>query len=602
MALRKICQNLLLISALVFCLWQACFLYQNVVFHGQVLRDAGFDYQRVRASMTGTLAAQRTRQLLPPGAKIELFPAAWDIDAVALRYELYPVEIRPRGDYVLARKPTRGEIPTEWPKKDLPDGMELYAKPGHSFSDNPITPQPQRFPVIAMQALGIFFFQVMVGYGLLKNLGISLFRQNPGFAAVTWYLSGSLLLALLLWGFLLLGGQLTRASVVVIWALTLTVLVLADRIKQRHAQVLPDPAWASHPSTPWFAIKLICRQGLTLVIVGAVFFCAVSLPVNNWDAMSHWVMKAKVFFHQGTLALDYTHSNYYPLLWPLHIAAQFALVGSTADPLARWASGFFFGALVSQVAEGLALLRLQSWQRSVVTGLFLLSFFHEPLRDWWAVQFTFAHAENIFLAYLTATLVSCLLLISRPQDQRYRTLAVLMAAGLAAAKMEGGASLLFVVLALVLSKDTVSPWGPELRRGGQLLLALVIPLGWIWWARAHGYFSEVYHLRYPLNFEKLSVLGATWARNLASSSTPQLVLFALVSLRVFAPRRKWTREERFLLAAGVFLSLFVIVAFLGWSEEKIAADFYDVSSRLFLHAVPALVLAWASRVFNRDPA
>ena len=192
-------------------------------------------------------------------------------------------------------------------------------------------------------------------------------------------------------------------------------------------------------------------------------------PAISWDALSHWMFKAKALLHHRTLAFSMdTHHNEYPLLWPLHTAMQYVLAGGAFDELAKWTVALLLAAMLGQLHGALRFLEVPvNWAWAALLA-FPVFFFEDSLQ--------WAYAETLFLALLAAMLAA--LAAARAGDARWIALAVFFGFGLAGTKFEGGPACVIVAVAAVLAHPRFPlcwrPWA----LGAALALPLLLTAGW----------------------------------------------------------------------------------------------------------------------------
>ncbi len=272
---------------------------------------------------------------------------------------------------------------------------------------------------------------------------------------------------------------------------------------------------------PAFFLRMAVNV-LAVFLVGMIFVQTISSPLLVWDEMARWILQAKSIFHHKQLDLEGIPSNYYPILWPVHIGALFSLIDGTCDEIAKWSSALLFLAFITQLRGALAFLniKLLSWGGMIL--LYLLFFYH------WV--FSTALPENVFLAFLTATIAAVLGWLQDTNQRKYLSLAVMMALGVSLTKFEGvlfpvicGVSLLILKPRLKLSaKDTL--WVCT------FFLSAFVPMVWIAWVKLNGYFQSVYHLQN----------GIQWANVQMNFSVFFKILQDIVTIQV-----PWLVDKKF---------------------------------------------------------
>ena len=103
--------------------------------------------------------------------------------------------------------------------------------------------------------------------------------------------------------------------------------------------------WPKIPGLPmnrWK--KLLCVICISIIVIqiGSVFVTSGVIPEASWDGRARWAFKAKVFFTEKSLYIDYfkdsmyigTHP-YYPLLVPLEIFHLYLFIGGVNDGIVK---------------------------------------------------------------------------------------------------------------------------------------------------------------------------------------------------------------------------------------------------------------------------
>jgi len=585
--IRKTITLVFLAIFAIGCIQAVWFIAKTGWFYPSLFLKNNGRYENIRAVQPGSDIALSAKQVLPPGSSVTISPDRDRMTRVALRYELYPIRIEKKSAYYLHLGRSAPAIPDHWQKRTLAQGAMLFASPGAHFLDQP--PVRSKLPLSHLIAFVIGYCVLTCACGCLYLSGMGALwpEQNSSGLLSLSFLTGYLILTLAQWGYLMMGGVLRTGSIILVGAIVLLCGLLLHQ-KFGSTDLI---------QTLLSILKKSLRFQLLDIIFGlsaaAIFSAIVLLPVQDWDAMAHWLIKAKVLYAHQQPHLFYTHHNYYPLLWPMNIAAQYTLLGGIFDQAAKWTGGLFFLAILAQINAGMTVLKLSSPARKAVLIFFLLAFFNDPFIGWWSTNFTFANAENIFIAY-TAGLAATLLLWMKTRKKSALTISVLMAAGMCAVKLEGIIIALFLIPCLLwIDRKESSSKGQPLF----FLLALVIPLGWMLWSKTHGLWAGFYHFQDPVSMTKATLICSRFSQVMLNSKSILVVMFAVGLILLFGKKRTWSAEEKFLLLwAGVLLAS-IGVSFFGWPQAKIISDLRDVAARRFLHITPLLTLVWAGRMF-----
>jgi len=555
---------------------------------GRGFVQSDFDYSRNVAQYPLAVAGLEVKNILPSDSVIEFSSHDVSLEYVDFRYNVFPVRIGEQGGYVLYRKgdkisPAVG-LRQEY---NLSNDYVISAKPGFKFIPHPMTRIPWR---LAETLLWVIVWTVMIilpGRYTLRILKLS--SEGLAWSWATSYLIGSLFLSSLLWVFLLFGGEFSAVTVFGVWGVLTLILVLVERQVGRGNKT--DSIQTEHSNPAVFSDAVLA------LVVAILVLLAVTVPVMDWDGMSLWVMKAKVIYYNKGLNFNYTHNNFYPIAWPIIIASQFALAGKMLDPLAQWSAAFFCVVFVLIMRAGLQLFSNNRRLTSLLLAAFLVGFYSVPgsIKGSIYQYFISANAENIFLAYFSGMITAVLLWIKR-EKMEFLILAMMFGIGLTVTKLEGGVAFFFCLVGLLFISRTKRYTRLEKIIIGWASVGLLLPLGWIQWVRVHEFGNQLIHIQSKITMEKIvALLSAHWRYSMECLPVGVSLGF-LVYVLVFS-RKPWDISQKFLgIVAGGMLFFSFVGNIGGLSLETIKSMFPEAFPRLFLHAMPAVILFCVSRI------
>ncbi len=580
MNIKKIVKWILVIASIGIVYPPCCSIFTEAVHHLETFFHTHGDYDQLRRTFPIFDSALEAKGMIPADAAIDFSPAQWNLYRVSARYSLYPHETSKNWRYFIDFSKNFNPDPG-WKSYILSTGVLVFAKAGNEIQRNksslpPTYPTAQNFFIFMFMVI----YQCWLGSYVLKWLKISR-SENPCWYWGTSYLLGFLVLTLLLWIFLLVGGEMTKESMTVLCVIVgflFKILAAKPSCPTRTSVFIKDP-----PNSLTRALQIF-----SILIIAAIFASAVFNVVNDWDAMSNWIMKAKVMHYHKRLDFAYTHHNYYPILWPLNIALQFTFADGFYDEMAQWTSGLFFLLIVIQLKYGLACLRTSVKVQWFTIFLYLV--FSQYLID-----FTTANAENIFVAFLFLLIILLIKWLEDSSNAYWQRGIVLAATGLVLIKLEGTVAILLIIFTL-LSLYQKFPFKKDL--GGCVLgIAITLPLGFLWtfWIKYHGYLNGIVHLQEGLSWNKLCTILKFDFLVFLRSPLCIILLFAVLYFILYPNRRRFNLVELFLLRLSILLMCFSAFAYFGLPAEQIEGAFHHAFPRLFMHAAPPLVLLWASR-------
>jgi len=594
--LLKNCRRLFILALILFSLSEAIAVFGGAVLMVRRFKAAGWNYEERRRDFKDAAPLMDLRAILPDGAVVQPPLNGNRITFVAARYILYPVPVLEEGKYLIDFK---GDVvfPLEGHIVSFPDHAWAYAPPGSSFLQ---ARGPARaFSVFQAASWSLIFilFQWLLGAAFLDMFGFPPCRQTLLFYPGLSYLTGYLFFTVSLWLF-----YLAARGEFVFDLLLVSGVALAGTVFIMHRGIIPK---VMKRLVSGCHAAGCCPAPRTLwpgVLLGAVTACIISMtistPVIDWDGMSHWILKAKIIAHQNQMDFSFTHNNYYPLLWPLNIAAQFVVSGGLYDALAQWTSAALFFVFAGALVNALESLSAGKRAARLMTALFVVLSFRVPLGDGqWFYNYRQANAENLFLAFLAGLLLMMIRWFNS-RETRYLAMAVVLGTGLVLTKLEG---------AVAVAAAMVPVWGLSRRLKITrkefclfmlLTLSMALPLLWILWVNGHGYGESMLHVRSGLTWGKMMLL----TQRISGYVFIVLGLLAAGIALVSSVRKPWPARDVFLAAQAAGLLGFSVFAISGWPEAKLKTTSLEVFQRLFLHAAPAIVLFCVSRFYSNRSA
>jgi len=552
------------------------------------LRAKG-DYTQLRNSHTTFAATTEAKKIIHPLSPVGISYLPSGIENVAARYNLYPLKLSENWSYLIDLNHSVVDQTSLPNRKKLSSGVFIYAQEGL-----PLLPKKKGAAGLSLPKKLLIFFsavilQTILGILILCLLNIPRKTMGNFWMVTTGYLTGFCVFTASLWILLILGFTLTISTLLILGILYLCSLLFLS---------LDNRIPAGQPPLSRKAQSSLEKMLLafTVFLAGIITLWIISNPVKDWDTMANWAIKSKVIFHEKSLDLQYTYDNHnsYPILWPLHIAAQFTLLKGDYDEVALWSSALFFLILLSQLLKGFSLMGA----KPLFTYICILAYIAYFTSQNPTIS---ALPENAFLSFLAGLLVSICLWLKSPKDKHYLVLSIILAAGLNLIKLEGAIATMIIIFSLITikKKDVLTRTaGPYLLI---LLLTTMLPVLWIYWIKLQGFSSGIVHLQNSFSLRKLILLMKLNINQFVEYGEYLLLFFGFAYFVFFPNPRKWNAPEKFLLSVSVFLMIFKWLATLGWPEELILAPgvFHDTAWRLFLHTGPGLTLLFCSRAFHR---
>jgi len=573
------------ILAIIVCSVQLKILMKGTNFAKEQFIFVNGNYEKIRNLNVITYTVNEAKSIAENNAHFEMSPSRWNYFRVKSKYILYPTLLSPDWSYYIDFENKFKPPDDSWKSRKLATGIMVYAKPGHDFTTASRKDFIDHYPVFNNLLIFLFasFLNILIGILILSMLKISCDETGSLFFLSTSYLAGFICLTFGLWIFLVLGGTLSR-PVIVCNFIVIFVLIFSvnsrESIKNFIGCFYPKNIIGILPNRFW-SIPLCF---ISLFFLSCILFLTISLPVWDWDSMSHWILKSKVIFHHKTLNFHYTHHNDYPILWPLNIAIQFVLLGGSYDEMAKWTAALLYLCFISQLISGLRILKIDRNLTWLIILLFISCFTYRPVYT--------GYAENGYFAFMAGCFSSMLLWLQHPQKRGYLFLGILMGFGLATVKIEGAVASLIIGLSILLLRE-----GPITRDRKTIcigfLLSFLTTLFWIIWVKTHGFlpkFSHQFHAEF--SWDKIFLTFKMLFKSIYFYFDLSAFCFIIIIifLKLLLLPYKKNNQVRFLNWASVGLIVFTVIGiYFAWEKTMIRSEIYSIA-RYFLHITPPLAL------------
>lgn len=575
-----------------------------------VLSGGDFFSPQVRSRKYETALA--LKRILPEGACITTSFSSTDVtlESISFKYYLYPYKVIDNwpslfnktaricnGNFFVDFTYLRPISPPNSSVIQLSSGVRVSAlDSGSHFVENPRKIGNPYAP------LYFLFLQIVVflgGYGF-----ICFFRALKNTKSIFVKISASYLLGVIIftgiiWLLLLFKLPLSMMAVCSLVGIYIFLLFSILRQKNKPLSFVLNVNKKS-PNSIYLRDKICRHLGIVVIAIVICLFLirVVSLPVVVWDEMHIWLLKAKMFYTENGLAFDYTvdSNNYYPVLWPLFLAAQYALNGGIDDRIAKWTSALVFLSFLGVWWDILRGYIGGIKVPSLLIVIFLMCFPH------WT-YFT-ALTENFYIALMALSFY--FLSHYFIKDDRTAFIPAMIAmAGVASVKFEGGVLCFFLLSALILSKDLNVTRSPSLLiKCTPFIFPILIPFIWKGWVVANHLPVLVYHIQNTPSFSNLLAAAQIGFLFLISRGIDLvfIILALAISLTQGKHFRPWAWEDKFLLFFCCWLLIFTFSAGLCWPMNELVLYYPEVLTRLFSRTVPFLLILWAVRTFGSIPA
>jgi hypothetical protein len=337
-----------------------------------------------------------------------------------------------------------------------------------------------------------------------------------------------------------------------------------------------------------------------------VFFLAITLPFLlkavsglpfvGWDAWAHWGLKAKIFYLEKHIPLNFYTDTFsiiplrdYPLLVPLMETFFFQVLGRFDDVLVKAVFFMFYLSLLVYFYS-LVKMRCGKWQAGVYT--FVLA--TVPALAEFACGYYVGYADLVFAYFNFASVTLLWLWLLKGRQVSFylsalfagfalwtkqegivliaANLCALFLAGLAKAGATGRAKPKFFIIYALIPLAINVPWYSLVFLSGFSFVHL----------GSYAYPPELLLRRFPL------FLYALW-KHLLDFSSWNVIWLVFISLLFLRPRAICGRDNRFICVNLLIqMAFYTVIVLMDYDFSRVLMLSLP---RLLLHLVPLLLLA-----------
>lgn len=548
----------------------------------QEYRMFGQDFERLRGEQYSKINLDDLRSRLTPDDTL-LFVSQDPEDLNMLRYQAYPIKVVHAKEvpaytslkFILNR--------TDTPLTMLPEGFDhvLKLRPDATIyaSTDRILPLAPRHPKGWPYYVGMTLIVVVATWLIGRWVWFAMVPKDlfsDGFGAVMAFPAGFVALNLLTMLYaIFVNSAVGQTEVTALLALsTLPCLFYWQRL--REGVSLPD-LFKGHDA---ISATLL---GLAVLSVLIIFVQLLISPLLSGDAVTHWMLKSKIIFHQG---YDFSFGNRmeYPIFWSNYAGMTYLFAGSDFDQMAKWlqmAVVLSYAAVLYQISVLLKLGR---------KAMGLLLFMSFGLAGYAVFASTFA--ETVHTLYILIILYMGMHFIG--SDKWGAGALVIAFLGLVMTKLEGLPQGVILAVGLLL----LQLFGQK-RIGIQTfwpVLAYAVALGVyaVWIGHSREFFSPdnietMESLREPMTLFKVYKWLKTNIFDAANAQTSIGMIMGMGLLLVLLNRRHDTMYF-YLLMTALALLAFAPVAILSWELSEIIRASKSATVRIFSHAIPVVII------------
>ncbi len=596
--LRNIFVFLFILIASILFIQGGTSLLNNSMPHIQKIIQLKWDYAQLRHSNRLAHIAITASNIIPTDACVtsSLIQKSSILETVLFKYYLFPVKIKDdwetgfnkfpppcQGAYYIDLNQSIKNIPKHWHVFNLPFNARILSIDPILAVHSPSKPLNKTgvfllFLIfnVAIFASGIFFFFTLYPQADFSKV-TSLFP--------TFFLTGFIGITCLFWGLTSIGISLERW---LIWGIVIITSCLGI-LKMQTKKI----SWRSFftLSEAMIPNRLLDILGLAFLLFFVLYI--ISYPIGITDELNIWLLKAKMFFFNKGIILDYTqlNTNYYPILWPLNIALQYLFIGGIYDEVAKWTSAIMFLCLAGQLRLLTTMLGIGQKCFWLVIIVFIVFFHH------WT--FFTALPENAYIA-LTAFAVSFFMhwMDARSKGALYLTALALV--GISVLKFEGFLVTLFILISYSLSQCLFKPHiFLRIRELILLSVGILVYIIWLLWLQISNIPYEIFHLQNKVSLDNVATLFLMIIALFSQQQANFIILLIGITLILKLKKIDFNSHFVFLLIFIGLLLTFSLLAGICWLPQDFNLYYSEVLIRLSSRAMPFLALLWISLLCSR---
>ncbi len=554
----------------------------SLYWHSQVFRNNSCDYSKIRNFNTGFDIGE-VKSLVPAGSTILLIDDSI-FSFPATRYQLYPLIVRyydssyasnNKNAYLIDYNRT---LYKDYSFRTLGTDRRIIDIGNSGFSKNISIPSPAYLKILSF--IFITAIYILIGCAFISFLK---FAPSGRFHLLfTGYVAGLLLTNIIL-GLEIIAGLSFNQPMVLISCCALCLLTLGiNRFNLKKIFRVPEPTKNENEST-YKAYKVLL--GATVLFAFAVMCLNFMRPVDIGDALSFWMIKSKMIFHQQAFAFPGVLHNGHPILLPLSVATNYAVLNGVADEFAMWGVNLIYLCLLGQIYAGTLALTKQKIVALFAVFLYVLFYY-------FAYITLTPTGDQLLMVFLTAATINALLYITS-RENSHLALSFFFAMGMVLTKHEGfifagilGSLLLFFTFSFSKIKDA-KPW---LIFIGFASLAL-LPYLWKEYMTVKGYFHgyDAFSSE-PVSLHKIYKLVKVHVYMLNASFFQTGIVLGIIFAFAIQYKKYYLPEVQFLLVMIFLCALYSFFGILPWSLSDILTYAWTASPRLAAQFSPLLVV------------
>lgn len=546
------------------------------------------DHQVIRFT-TSTAGFYEAAQLIPEDSSIEIIPDNWGLSKVLARYTLFPRRIVDQEDPTSAEGsglysydfyPNEQSFARPGQHIRLPSGALITAQPKTDFHQ---TPPPHIMPWwgCLLLVLATSLFQIIFGLMVLSRVELPITVTGRAWHLSTAYLLGLFLLNGASWIATMLGLPFNQLSLAAIWIGVFCVLYIfsRNRLPEHLKTLAPQPQ----------PVSLQTRIGSTILWAGGFILLLpiITSAIMDWDGMLHWAYLAKLLYQNQTITFHYPDLSYYPMLWPFQLGSHLVLQNMLYDGVLSLLVAVNFLVFWCQMAGCLRILAFPRKWIFVPLFLMMLFFYHEN------TIFLFSYADVLMMNFSFALCGILLINLHNKNLTPCLPLIFLLSCALTLTKLEGAATTLILGAAFLARRHKRTSTRQQLLTAACFGSSLLTIIGWILWVKWKGFLIPISHLENPVTWGKLNLFGQMLYAHAAQLNLRQAGFVALLLIGFLLRSKPVKPETRFLFWVFLGLAAFSLIGVMGVHPHRMEEMLQRATPRLFLHAVPFLILWWA---------
>lgn len=403
--------------------------------------------------------------------------------------------------------------------------------------------------------------------------------------------------------FYLLGMKFSLTNILAPWAMLLIINLLIY-FKGRK-KIIIDKTTGMNPEGSGF-LKIFLTLGITFEVFYA-FFRAFIKPMEAYDAIAIYAIKAKAFYLASSIPQDFFYNLAlflphpdYPLNIPLAETFVYLFLGSLNDQLVKIIFPLFFVGILGILYSG-----IRRFASNAYALLFTFILASIPQFSSYAAN---GYLDIVLAYYYFASALFLFLWFKNVRDYQFLLVSGIMAGLAAWTKNEGSMycviNIVLIAIYLLENRANVTIRKSIIYLCGYIFVVLILLSGWLWIkTSAHLVNDEIDLARLnPYNlsgqYSRIWPIIYEFQKQFLGPKKWNIVWIIFIFLLLGGIKRAFSKDIKYItlsifFAFGGYILIYMI------TSQNIAWHLSSTASRFFIHFLP-VVIYWFAAMLKED--